>query len=57
MFRAIFALFISSLAGFPGDIFGDLFGGLFGGGFGGFGGARSSRNRRQRGEDTYHPLR
>lgn len=48
------------IAGFPGDIFGDLFGGLFGGmgGFGGFGGGgpRGGR-RRQKGEDTFHPLR
>jgi len=50
-------------AGF-GDIFGDLFGGMFGGGgspfgFGGPGGGGPARrgSRRQRGEDTFHPLK
>ena len=45
--------------GFPGDIFGDLFGGFFGMGGGpfGFGGGGPRGRRRQRGEDTYHPLK
>ena len=45
--------------GFPGDIFGDLFGGFFGMGGSpfGFGGGGRGGRRRQRGEDTYHPLR
>ena len=47
----------NSFLDFP-DIFGDLFGGIFGGGGGpfGFGGGGRSR-RRQRGEDSYHPLK
>lgn len=41
--------------GFPGD---DLFSHLFGGGlFGGFGGFGGGSRRRQRGEDTIHPLK
>jgi len=59
--------------GMSGDIFGDLFGGIFGGmgggggmpagmgGFGGFGGhgmgGGRRGSRRQRGEDTFHPLK
>lgn len=50
------------ISGFPEDMFGGLFGGLFGGGgmggpfgFGGMGGG-GGRQRRRKGEDTYHQL-